>query len=840
MMMFRQTILLVFIWLLGLSVATQASFFEWHVMQTAHYRLYFHPDHKEKAIEALNELELARPFVAKNIGNLPEHMPVVLEAVGQESNGMVRVLPLRMYLFSEYPSDDPFRQSQYFIRLLTTHELVHAAHMTEVSGIPEKLTYWFGDLFYSNIFSPRWYLEGLAVAVESKISPYDGRLNDPYQEAYFAYHAHKKTLQSLGQMSLPMYTYLMGATPYVYGGRFVQYLESKYGNQSTQEFIKSYGQNPVAITSIVSPAFGFEDDFRTTYKRSTRRLYQDWVASEEAAYEHWGIEGKKVSDSGWYKESLIPYKQGVVAYETVIRHPAPFRYNPIHRMVYYTQSGKKKTLFSSSRRLSLRPSLQHDTLFVSRDYIRSGYENSLYKGYGTISEITQINVKSGDKRRRYVGPITAFDVNEFDELFIALRSPGDYTTKLIRVADDEETELIALPLAVSEIRVTDSALYIIAKNVMGPWNLYAIPFTSMLPQRIVESPWAVYGLSVTEGGISFTSNHNKERHTYEWTSQTNSIEKLSSGHDASMGVINNDSLFFVSFSDRGEDIYVSKPKETPIDLSMSYSSLQQAAVASASISSSAVSTSLQSLKNPSLKLFPFLYDEDDLGLIQYSTAYSSFSGFSASAVSHHFRPVSIGLSHYYHKTYGLIQAPLYLSPTHKFLGLSAGLLSDFKDDTYLQFVETSQSRFGDTSILWKKDLEQDKALLSMAGSLYLGDSSMSVAFTSSEGVAFYDMVRGYHSAIVHDSIDQNVRWDAKTKLVDINYGLWIPPVAVGSLFFGVFSDYSSYFDTKAAGAYLSLETKAFLFPLPMVVSIGQSLSEEESRGYMTLEINMTF
>jgi hypothetical protein len=840
MTIFRQIMIGLLLSLSLLSTSVLASYFEWQVLETDHYKLYFHPSNKVKALEALNELNRSRPFVQDRIGNMPHKMPVVLEEVGQSTNGMVRLLPLRMYLFTEYPSGNPFRQSQYFLRLLTTHELVHAAHLTEVAGVPKSLVRWLGDLFYPNLYSPRWYLEGVAVNIESEISAFDGRLNDPYTEAYFAYHAKHKTLKSLGQVSFPMTTYLLGATPYLYGGRFLRFLETKYGNGTTQSFIQEYGKNPWAPASIVSPAFAFDEDMATVYKKTPNQLYKEWKATEETSYSNWNIEGDLITSSGWYKNGLIPYKDGVISYETQMKHPAPFVLNPIHKVVHYTASGDQSTILNSSRKLNAVPALNGDVLYVSREYIQGNYENVLFKGFGTASQITQVNLKSGRKKTRYVGPVTAFDVNDLDELFVAIRDPGSYRTQLLRVFDDERTVITELPFAISELRLFGDSVLMVAKEKIGHWNLYTLSLSTLELTQLFQSPWAVYGLNSTPTGATFTSNHNKTRHTYEWRSEPNTIVQRSHGNDASHGAINQDRLYFVSFSEKGEDIYVSHLADKAVDLHRVYSPLPPAKPVSASSTTSAVRESLSGLKEPSLKLFPFLYDEDDLGLVQYSTSYSTLSGVSIMAASHHIRPATFGVLHQYERTYGFIQTPLYRAATHRLLGLGAGVLSDFETTTQLQAVGRSESRFGQSELLWSKDLEENEALVQFSGSLYLGDSSLSVAYASSEGLPFYDAVRGYHYAVVSDGVEQNLRWDAKRKLLEINQGLWVPPVAAGSVFLGAFSDYSSYFDKHAAGAYVSFETQALIFPVPMVVTVGQSYSEGESRGFLALEIQAIF
>ncbi len=228
--------------------------FYWQLIETEHYRVYHHPSHVVQATEAANELEINRALVQRVVGHVPPKMPIIIEDFGVYTNGSVGAFPLRMTLLLNQADNTAFGQRQNFLRTLSTHELTHAAHFTEVSGLPKRLTRVFGNLFYPNLYSAGWMFEGLAVYVESQNSPYEGRLNDSDMNAYFQQSAKDKQLKSLGDMSLYFNDYLAGKTPYYYGARFTEYLAQSYGEKKLGDFIHEQGKQSTAMFGLILPS----------------------------------------------------------------------------------------------------------------------------------------------------------------------------------------------------------------------------------------------------------------------------------------------------------------------------------------------------------------------------------------------------------------------------------------------------------------------------------------------------------------------------------------------------------------------------------------------------------
>jgi len=166
-------------------------------------------------------------------------------------------------------------------RLLLTHEL---AHLFQMGVIPED-TLW--DTFLGKILppgglQPMWFVEGLAVYAESRLSP-RGRLDDPLFTMYMREEVHN----GLKPLSLfHAYTFFdewpgsLGC--YVYGASFCAYLVERFGEHVLRDIVLDQNKtlNPFDLGGAVKRVTGF----------SLEELFEEWKREEEMRSE--GREGR--------------------------------------------------------------------------------------------------------------------------------------------------------------------------------------------------------------------------------------------------------------------------------------------------------------------------------------------------------------------------------------------------------------------------------------------------------------------------------------------------------------------------------------------------------------------
>ncbi len=145
----------------------------------------------------------------------------------------------------------------------------------KVTPNPEvPLSMLYGYLTTPRWYAPRWYLEGIAVYLETWMNGGIGRAIGPYDEMVFRTLVRDSArifdfvgLESEGTTI----DFQTGANSYLYGTRFVSYLGFRYGNDSLLAwFNRTAGSRRY-----------FSSQFRHVYGRSLEDEWSRWIAWEQ-------------------------------------------------------------------------------------------------------------------------------------------------------------------------------------------------------------------------------------------------------------------------------------------------------------------------------------------------------------------------------------------------------------------------------------------------------------------------------------------------------------------------------------------------------------------------------
>jgi hypothetical protein len=122
-------------------------------------------------------------------------------------------------------------------------------------------------------YSPRWYLEGIAVYLETWMNGGLGRVIGPYDEMVFRTLVHDSaTIYDVVGLESEGTTidFQTGVNSYLYGTRFVSYLALRYGNDS---LLAWFNRTPGSRRY-------FSSQFRHVYGRSLEDEWSRWIAWE--------------------------------------------------------------------------------------------------------------------------------------------------------------------------------------------------------------------------------------------------------------------------------------------------------------------------------------------------------------------------------------------------------------------------------------------------------------------------------------------------------------------------------------------------------------------------------
>ena len=187
-----------------------------------HFDVVYNKDQRALARHYLIAAERAHELVFPLFNEGPARTLIVLQDDTDESNGEANYLPyphIRVYPVLPTSTSGLGEYGDWAVELLV-HEYTHILNMYPAHGFYRPLSYVFGSLVRPNALLPIWYLEGLAVDLESALTPH-GRLRA--FETHAAARAltagdrfAKENIATLGEQGLLSWPY--GNRPYLFGG----------------------------------------------------------------------------------------------------------------------------------------------------------------------------------------------------------------------------------------------------------------------------------------------------------------------------------------------------------------------------------------------------------------------------------------------------------------------------------------------------------------------------------------------------------------------------------------------------------------------------------------------
>ncbi|HVI92469.1 MAG TPA: hypothetical protein VM753_00605, partial [Anaeromyxobacter sp.] len=235
--------------------------FRWRTIETARFRIHYHQGEEALAQEIARVAERARAALAPLLGNDPPRTEVVLSDDVDDANGSATPLPYDTIRLYAVPPTSLSELNGYrdWVEALFFHEYVHILHLDNVGGVPAAANAVFGKLFTPNGLVPLWMIEGLAVSHESGGNPTTGRNASAIHEMYArALAVEPPGFPRLDEVSNPFLGWPSGDIPYLVGGRFMVWLEARYGEAAMRGYLARQGSWiwPYAPSWVAGPFFG--------------------------------------------------------------------------------------------------------------------------------------------------------------------------------------------------------------------------------------------------------------------------------------------------------------------------------------------------------------------------------------------------------------------------------------------------------------------------------------------------------------------------------------------------------------------------------------------------------
>ena len=261
----------------------------WDVLETSHFQVIYDSRHQSLAERYASAAEHAYSATEAFFKDRPRKTVLVIADVTDLANGFATGLPYPLITaFPVLPSPlESIDDYGNWESELVTHEYVHIMQFEPAGGVVKPLRLIFGTIARPNMLLPRWYLEGQAVFMESRLSN-AGRLRSNSAMAIPRALAEegslsKEDISRIGETNIP--DGLGGQRPYLLGGVLWSEIATIGGEDVLGKLNEDYGRRmPFFINGPPERRLGadYAQLLAKAYERVTTRATEQ-IAKIEAA-----------------------------------------------------------------------------------------------------------------------------------------------------------------------------------------------------------------------------------------------------------------------------------------------------------------------------------------------------------------------------------------------------------------------------------------------------------------------------------------------------------------------------------------------------------------------------
>lgn len=205
---------------------------DWKRIETPHFEVLFDSRHHQFAKDVAKHAESSWQTLVPILRAWPDKTVILIDDDGDSANGMATGFPFpQIHIYPAPPAPgDSISDTGPWTYELVLHEYTHVLNFQPAHGVFHFARNLFGSIVRPNLMLPRWYLEGLAVEVETRFSPSGGRLRSANFTAIPRAMIQdgllrKEDIARIGDVANPEWP--GGIRPYLMGGLLWNHLANK-------------------------------------------------------------------------------------------------------------------------------------------------------------------------------------------------------------------------------------------------------------------------------------------------------------------------------------------------------------------------------------------------------------------------------------------------------------------------------------------------------------------------------------------------------------------------------------------------------------------------------------
>ncbi len=557
-------------------LAVQPIFALWKTMKTESFVVFYPQGSERRAREILEVLEHYREYCRELVGGNARRVAVVLEDAGIESGGLTDIVNRRILLFQFSPSTGEIGFHENWWRLVGVHEYTHWQHLSSRQGVPAVLTALFGNQMATGNYTPRWLKEGIAVVAESGTSPFEGRLNEGFFDAYTMVLAGKGSLPSIVQATFDVDTFPGGRAQYLFGAEFVAFLSRKYGEEQLARFFMHYGASILSYLSPVLPAAGLDRSARKVFGQSIRSLWLEWQLEAMKQNISFTPSEEPLTRDGWWLDNPVAWEGAVYYQRSYPRKAAAFSTEWRQEIVRFDpDSGKQKVLVRSTAPFSGPLRIRAGRLYYAVQDLERGHRNRVYKGFGVTVVLYSRDLAGSRSRRILREALRSFEVLEDGTILVIKDRSEAFGSEiwLHEPAAGSSTQLLVSDYLVAEITADGPDMYVSARRDWNNFQLYRVELpgwrgagsslagvADVHLKKLTGTSFQEGEICLAGGRLFYSANYGGRRSLYEYDVSSQSVLRVVAADFARAPAWDEQEgkLYYLGLNAGGYDLYREK------------------------------------------------------------------------------------------------------------------------------------------------------------------------------------------------------------------------------------------------------------------------------------------
>jgi Tol biopolymer transport system component len=256
----------------------------WYTLETPHFDLHYYPEERAFAERAARVAERGYRLITRYLNWRPAG-PITITLLDHtdDANGLANSVPFNYIEAYGAPPGalDELSDFDDHVKLLLTHEMTHVIHLdTMLSWCPRLINTLLGKIYAPNISQPSWFIEGLAVVMETRHTT-AGRLRSSLFDMFLRVPFLEGTPFGSDAVSASPIAFPGPSVPYLYGSSLLRYVEDRHGPEKLREISHRYADECIAggVNRVTAKAVGrgyveaFRDGLWEEWKRSSAHRF---------------------------------------------------------------------------------------------------------------------------------------------------------------------------------------------------------------------------------------------------------------------------------------------------------------------------------------------------------------------------------------------------------------------------------------------------------------------------------------------------------------------------------------------------------------------------------------